>query len=157
MKLLLKQKFLSWFDRYDIYDEAGNVVFTVEGQLAWGHKLQIYDQNSRPVGMVQEKVFTFMPKAYFYENDQKIGMISKEFTFFKPVYHLDFNGWDVNGNFMEWDYTVTDAAGNTVAVMSKEIFNWTDTYTIEVNQPQNALYALMITIAIDAEKCSRGS
>ena len=30
MKLLFKQRFFSWFDSYDIYDEAGNTVFTVE-------------------------------------------------------------------------------------------------------------------------------
>ena len=25
MKLLFKQKFFSWFDSYDVYDEEGNV------------------------------------------------------------------------------------------------------------------------------------
>lgn len=35
MRLLFKQRFF-WFDSYDIYDEDGNTVFTVEGKLAWG-------------------------------------------------------------------------------------------------------------------------
>lgn len=35
MKLLFKQKFFSWFDSYNIFDEAGNVFFHVEGQLSW--------------------------------------------------------------------------------------------------------------------------
>ena len=43
MKLLFKQRFFSWFDSYDIYDEAGNTVYTVEGKLAWGHCLHILD------------------------------------------------------------------------------------------------------------------
>lgn len=42
-----------------------------------------------------------------------------------------------------------------VAVVSKELFNWTDTYSIDVYNPQDALYALMLVLAIDAEKCSR--
>ena len=29
MRLIFKQRFFSWFDSYDIYDEAGNVVYTV--------------------------------------------------------------------------------------------------------------------------------
>ena len=29
MRLLFKQRFFSWFDSYDIYDEDGNTVFTV--------------------------------------------------------------------------------------------------------------------------------
>ena len=43
----------------------------------------------------------------------------------------------------------------SVAEISKEIWNWTDTYTIDVTDPQDALYALMLVLAIDAEKCSR--
>ena len=39
MKLLFKQRLFSWFDSYDIYDEAGTPVYTVQGRLAWGHKL----------------------------------------------------------------------------------------------------------------------
>ena len=35
MRLLFKQRLFSWFDSYDIYDEAGNTVYTVEGTLAW--------------------------------------------------------------------------------------------------------------------------
>ena len=43
MKLLFKQRMFSWFDSYDIYDENGNTVYTVEGRLAWGHRLIIYN------------------------------------------------------------------------------------------------------------------
>lgn len=45
MKLLFKQRFFSWFDSYDIYNEDGQVIYQVEGKLSWGHKLVIYDQN----------------------------------------------------------------------------------------------------------------
>lgn len=35
MKLYFKQRLFSWFDSYDIYDyDTGDVVYTVEGQLA---------------------------------------------------------------------------------------------------------------------------
>ena len=67
---------------------------------------------------------------------------------------MDFCGWTVEGSFMEWDYTI-QAGPRTVAAISKEPFNWTDTYTIDVADPGDALYALMVVLAIDAEKCSR--
>ena len=47
--------------------------------------------------------------------------------------------------------------GSLIATVTKELFNWTDTYSIDVNEPQNALYALMLVLAIDAEKCSRNN
>ena len=156
MKLLFKQRLFSWFDSYDIYDEAGNTVYVVKGQLSWGHCLKIFDSSGREVGMVKERVLTLLPKFEIYLDNNCVGSICKEFTFFKPKYNIDCNGWHIDGNFLEWDYSVIGSDGNRVAAISKQLFNWTDTYVLDVVQPQDALYVLMVVLAIDAEKCSRG-
>ena len=65
MRLLFKQRFFSWFDSYDIYDENGNTVFTVEGKLAWGHCLHILNAAGEHIGTVQQRVLTFLPKLSF--------------------------------------------------------------------------------------------
>ena len=88
MKLLFKQRLFSWFDSYDIYDEAGNSVYVVKGQLSWGHKLVIYDAYGNEVGMVVQKVLTFLPKFEIYKNGSYIGCLSKEFSFLTPHYIL---------------------------------------------------------------------
>lgn len=155
MKLLFKQRLFSWFDSYDVYDESGTAVYTVKGQLSWGHCLKIYDVCGYEIGTVKERLFTFLPKFEMYFGERYVGCISKEFTFFKPKYNIDCNGWRVEGNFFEWDYNIIDSQGRSVATVSKELFNWTDTYVIDVDDPQNALCALMLVLAIDAEKCSR--
>lgn len=155
MKLLFKQRFFSWFDSYDIYDEAGNTEFTVEGKLGWGHVMHILDKNGEHIATVKERVLTMLePKFELYVGENLIGCITKKFTLFKPKFNIDFNGWNVEGDFFEWDYTVTDSVGRTVAVISKELANWTDTYSIDVSDPANALYVLMLVLSIDAEKCS---
>ena len=56
---------------------------------------------------------------------------------------------------MEWDYNILDASGRPVASISKEILKWTDTYVLDIAEERNALYVLMVVLAIDAEKCSR--
>ena len=155
MKLLFKQRFFSWFDSYDIYDEQGDTVYTVEGQLAWGHLLKIYDAAGNELGAVKQRIFTFLPKFEFYEGENYLGCMTREFSPFHPSYDIDFCSWHAEGSFMEWDYTIQDAYGDTVAAVSKELLNWTDTYVIDVNDAKNALYALMFVLAIDAEKCSR--
>ena len=155
MKLIFKQRFFSWFDSYDIFDESGKTVFTVEGQLAWGHCMKIFDVNGNEIGMVQQKLFTLLPKFEIYTNNHYTGCISREFSFLKPVYNIDYNGWRVEGNFWEWEYSILNRTGTCVATVSKELFQWTDTYVINVNDPQDALSALMLVLAIDAEKCSR--
>ena len=155
MKLLFKQRFFSWFDSYDIYDESGNTVYTVEGQLSWGHCLKIFDKAGNEVGTVKERILTFLPKFEIYLGNDYTGCISKEFSFFTPRFDIDFNGWHVDGNFFEWDYRIIDSGYKEIATVSKELFNWTDTYVIDINDPEDALCALMLVLAIDAEKCAR--
>lgn len=155
MKLLFKQRFFSWFDSYDIYNEAGQTVYTVKGQLAWGHCLKIFDIRGAEIGTVKERVLSWMPKFELYLGQLYMGCISREFTFFKPRYNIDCNGWQVEGNWLEWDYQIHDPTGRCIATVSKEIWNWTDTYVIDVADPADALCVLMLVLAIDAEKCSR--
>ena len=97
-----------------------------------------------------------MPKFELYVGDRQVGVLEKEFTFFRPKFNLDCNGWTVEGDFWEWDYQVTDPAGRTVMTASKELFRWTDTYTLDIQRAEDSLLCLMIVLAIDAAKCSRG-
>ena len=60
MQLLFKQRLFSWFDSYDIYDEAGNTVYTVKGKLSWGHLLEIYVRFDNHIGTVKEKMLHFL-------------------------------------------------------------------------------------------------
>ena len=157
MKLLFKQRFFSWFDSYDIYNEAGETVYTVKGELAWGHLLRIYDTYGNELGVVKQKVLTWLPKFEIFLNGEYAGCINKEFSWFSPKFHIDFKGWKVSGDWLEWDYSIYDSMGRCVAVIAKELFNWTDTYSININDPQDALCVLTLVLAIDAEKCSRNN
>ena len=157
MRMYFKQRMFSWFDSYDIYDEQGNTLYVVKGQLAWGHCLKIFDAYGNEVGTVKERLLTFLPKFEIYFGDNYLGCIKKEFSLFNPQYDIDYNGWHIDGSFMEWDYDITDGNGRLVASISKEILHLTDQYVIDVEDSQDALIALMFVLAIDAEKCSRNN
>ena len=156
MKFLIKQRVFSWSDTFDIYDEYENKKYFVQAEfLSLGHRLHVYDMNGHEVGLIKEKVLTFLPEFEVMIGGHSCGIIKKKFTFFHPQYELDYNGWHVEGNFMEWDYDILNVSRRQVAQVSKQLFNWTDTYVIDVNHPQDALSTLMLVLAIDAEKCSR--
>lgn len=106
MKLLFKQRFFSWLDSYDIYNENEEVIYTVQGKLSWGHCLHIYNQSQEHIATIKEEVLTFLPKFNMYIGEQYIGRIYKEFSFFKPVFRLDCNDWKVQGDWLEWDYQI---------------------------------------------------
>ena len=154
MKLLFKQRAFTWFDSYDIFDEAGDTVYTVQGRLAWGHRLEISDAAGNYLGQVRQEVLTFRPRFSLFIGENCVGQLRKEFALFKPVFTLDCNGWEIEGNFWEWDNRVTEGS-RIVMTVSKELFHWTDTYQMDIADPRDALLCLMIVLAIDAEKCSR--
>ena len=153
MRLLFKQRLFSWFDSYDIYDEDGNVVYEVKGQLDWGHCLKVYQSNVH-LATIKQVLLTFIPRFEIYKDNQYVGSISKEFSFFVPRYNIDFNGWHIEGDIFEWDYQIYDGS-KVIASISKELFNLTDTYVLNIIDPKDALDVLAFVLAIDAEKCSR--
>ena len=132
MKLLFKQRIFSWLDSYDIYDEKGETVYTVKGQLSFGHKLFIYNKYGEHIGTIKEEILTFLPR-----------------------FILDYKDWQIEGNFWEWDYQIVDYSGNIIGLINKEVFHMSDTYSLTIEHDEDAFYVLMIVLAIDAQKCSR--
>ncbi|MBE6837515.1 MAG: hypothetical protein E7509_05975 [Ruminococcus sp.] len=154
MILQVKQKLFKLLDSYDITDEYGNVVFTVKGKLAWGHTFLVYDAYGNEVGMLKEKIMSFLPRFEIYIHGYYVGCISKRFTFFIPKFDLDYKDWEIDGDILEWDYSVYDGQRKVMQV-TKEIFRLSDTYQCYINDERDVLDAVMIALAIDAEKCSR--
>ena len=149
MKLIIKQKILSWFDSYNVYDENDNVVFNIQGKMSWGHKLIIYDAAGTELGCIKEKIISMLPTFEIYKNNEKIGEIKKKFSFLKPQYALDVDNYEVEGNFLGMTYNVKK--NNTiVATINKKIFAMSDTYTIDT-QDEDALNVIMIATAIDID------
>ena len=155
MKLLFKQRFLSWLDSYDIYAEDGSTLFQVESRLSWGHRLHILDAYGQHVGTVRQRLLTFLPKFDVYlGEDCLLGSIEKDLNPFRPHYRFEGLGWEIRGSFPEWDYEILGPGGELIATVSKQLWNFTDTYVLDVVREENALPVLMFTLAIDAEKCS---
>lgn len=155
MKLYIKQRFLSFTDSFDIYDETGKSKYYVETEfLSLGHKMHVYNCNNQEIGGIYQRVLTFLPKFDIEIHGNYVGMIKKEFTLFFPSYHIDCNGWRVEGNIFGWDYDVIDRNGNKAAHISKELFHLTDHYVIDIFNSGDEIFALMIVLAIDAVNCS---
>lgn len=156
MQLCIRQRVFSWTDSYDVYDETGEARYEVRAEfLTFGHQIHVYDKRTGDeLGSIHEKLFTFLPEFEIVINGSVQGTIRKQFSLFCPRYEVDYRGWDVEGDFLGWDYRVTQ--GNTeIMSISKEVFNWTDTYVLHYDNPANEMPGLLLVIAIDAANCSK--
>ena len=154
MKLCIKQRVFSWGDSYDVYDENGNPRYFVRAELfSFGHQIHVYEKHSgREVGSIHQRLFSLFPTFNIIIDGREQGSVSKEFSLFTPRYHVDFRGWDVEGNFMGWDYQVYQGNSQVMSI-SKELFTWGDTYVMEYTNPAYEMPGLLLVIAIDAANC----
>ena len=156
MKLRIKQRIFTLTDNFHVYDEDGEIRYEVEAEFfSLGHHFHVYDkQTGQEVGAIKQRLLTWLPKFDIMINGNVVGTISREFTFFRPKYHVDFRGWDVDGDMLNWDYEVTQG-NRTVMHISKEWLTWGDTYTLRYDNIQDEIPGLLLVIAIDAVNCSK--
>ena len=156
MQLAIKQRVFSWSDTYDVYDESGEARYYVEAEMfSFGHQIHVYDKRSgEEVGSIHQKLFTFVPEFEIVISGRTMGTIRKKFTFFVPEYQVDFRDWDVEGDFLHWDYSVFHGSRKVMTIY-KELFHWGDSYVLDYDDVGDEIPGLLLVIAIDAVNCSK--
>ena len=155
MQLYIRQRIFSWTDSYDVCDESGEARYEVRGALfSLGHQIHVYSrQSGEEIGCIRQKLFAFLPTFEIVIGNHTVGTIRKEFTFLHPRYHVDYRGWNVEGDFLGWDYRVL-SGDPEIMTISKELLSWSDTYVLRYNNPANEMPGLLLVLAIDAANCS---
>ena len=155
MKLLIKQRIFTLTDNYNVYEESGNVRYEVESAFfSIGHQIHVYDAHTQQeVGCIRQKLFTLLPTFEIEIGGSVMGCVRKKFTFLRQSYEVDYRGWEVEGDFLGWDYKVMQGPLEIMSI-SKEVLSWSDTYTLRYANPANELPGLLLVLAIDAANCS---
>ena len=151
MKLLLKQKLLSFLDSFNVFYEDDSIAYTVKSRIALGKNMFVYDANGNNVAQLKQKVLKFLPTYEIYKEGTYMGCVKKKLTLFSPEYILDYKGWSIEGDILGWNFSIYDN-GTRIMSVEKELLNLTDTYTIDIADDANALEGLLIALSIDAEK-----
>ncbi len=156
MQLYIQQRVFSWTDSYDIYDESGEARYYVEGEfLTLGHQIHVYDKRSgQEIGAVHQRLLTLLPEFDIVIGGQEVGSVRKEFSLFTPRYQVDFRSWDVEGDFLQWDYRVLHGSREVMDI-HKQWLSWGDTYVLNYTSPEDELPGLLLVIAIDAANCGK--
>ncbi len=149
MTLYMKQKVLSFKDRFYVKDGDGNNIYYIEEELfSLGKKLHIYDTDDNELAVVQKKLLSMLPKYIVTVGGQEIAEIAKEFTFFKPSYKVKGPNWSVDGDI--WDYNYKIRRGfDSIAQISKAYFSFGDSYKIKIDEGINPVMVLAVVLAID--------
>ncbi len=155
MILLLKKKLISQRGQYDIFDQAGNIVYSATHKSGVGIQYSVKDANKNEVAVLKQKVFAFKPTFNICIGGEVVGTLAKKVSPLHPTYIADFKGWTMKGNFVQWNYNIFDDKGNTVAVIKWAPMQLTEAWTIDIAYDTDVLYAVLLVLAVsivDAEK-----
>lgn len=150
MNLYMKQKVFSWGDKFTVFDEESQPKYLVKGEVfSLGKKLHIYDTAENELGFIHQKLLALMPRYFFEQNGTQVAEVNKKIALFRQKYIITPQGWEVDGNFFEHDYTIS-ANGQNIATIKKEWFTFGDAYHINISDDVDELTVLAVVLIIDA-------
>jgi uncharacterized protein YxjI len=153
MRYIMKQQLFTLGDRFAVCDETGREVYFVEGEVfSLGNKLSFQDTRGNELLFISQKVLSWGPTYELYRGEQHVGTIQKEvFTFFACTFdiHVDGHGdLEAKGDLSDHEYEVT-RGGTPVAEISKQWFEWSDTYGVDIADGEDDVLILASTVVID--------
>jgi len=149
MKLYIKQKPLSWKDKFFVKDENGDDCYYVEGEvLSLGKKLHVYDMGGHEVAFIEQQISFLLPYFHAHIEGRGTATIRQRFSWFHTKYTLEGLDWEIEGSFWLHEYEIRQG-GQLVISISKELMTWGDSYELDIANPRDALVALAVVLVID--------
>jgi uncharacterized protein YxjI len=153
MKYVMKERWFSFGNDFDITDEHGTKQFHVDGRaLSIGEKLSFQDTAGHELAFIRQRLLAWGPTYEVLRDGKIVAVLRKKiFTLFRCKFEVDLpgpNDLEAKGDFFDHEYEFL-LHEQPVAQVSKKWISWTDTYAIEVNPPQDPVMILAYAVIID--------
>lgn len=153
-------------ETYYIYDQDKAVRFIIKGELlSMKHHLHIFDASGRnELATVKEKMIAVRsplsldsnPKDFDIEvGGKKVGKVKTKAAFAKQKFDVTFNDWSVEGDVFGKNYKILDKNGNIVMTASYKLSYANDMYYVDITDPKNEFYCVLILLALDSASMSK--
>jgi uncharacterized protein YxjI len=150
----MRQKLVSIGDDYWIENERRERVFKVDGKaLRVRQTLFFDDRDGRELYKIQERMLRIKDSMEIEDaNGQRAAMVKK--ALITPIRErwtvsvADGPDLEVQGNLVDHEYNIGEGR-DKIAEVSKKWFRIADTYGVQVEQGQNDLLILAVTVALD--------
>ena len=118
-----------------------------------GHCLKIFDAAERR--LEQERACSTLPKFDLFGAGVQQDARARNFLS-EAKYQIDCNGWRMEGNFMEWDYSILSGKGTQDCRRFQTTMEFGYNLQYYVYRSERPTFKLFDAgPAIDAEKCSK--
>lgn len=152
MKFHIKEKGWTLREEFIVRDQDGKPAFKVKGKFFHiGDNLELIDLDQRmEAAHIKQRVLAFTPHYEIYQNGEHwVSLHEKLLHFFGEKFKIKLESGEVyhiDGNIINWDFTVSNEKGDLLAQISKRISMFEDSYAVDI--AENADVPLMISLAI---------
>jgi uncharacterized protein YxjI len=150
---VIREKFFSIGDDFDVLDGDGNKVLHVDGKvLTVRDKVVIEDLTGQEVASVHRHLVALRPTYEIRIGGEKAAEVKKKlFTPFREKFTIDVPGPDdleMKGDLLDHEYVI-ERGGTRVAEVSKRWLTIRDTYAVEVAAGEEPLLVIGAVLALD--------
>ena len=150
---VIREKFFSIGDDFDVLDENGVKVYRVDGKvLSVRNKVVIEDPAGNEVATVHRHLVALRPTYEIRIGGEKAAEIRKKlFTPFRDKFTIDVPGPDdleMKGDLLDHEYVI-ERGGTEVAAVSKRWLTIRDTYAVQVSPGEDPLLIVGSVLALD--------
>ncbi|MEV6631812.1 LURP-one-related family protein [Actinoplanes sp. NPDC051470] len=151
--LVIREKFFSIGDDFDVLDENGQKVYRVDGKvLSVRNKVVIEDPAGNELATVHRHLVAMRPTYEIRIGGEKAAEVRKKlFTPFRDRFTIDVPGPDdleMKGDLLDHEYVI-ERGGAEVAAVSKRWLTIRDTYAVQVTPGEDPLLIIGSVLALD--------
>ena len=153
MRYIMRERILSWGDDFTIKDADGRNAYYVDGKVfSFGDKLSFKDMEGHELLRIDQKLLSIGPQYEIIRGGETVAVVKKHlFTLFRARFTVDVPGPDdleAKGNFLAHEYAF-ERGGREVARASKKWVSLSDTYSIDIDEGEDAVLILASAVVID--------
>jgi uncharacterized protein YxjI len=150
---VIRERFFSIGDDFDVLDEHGNKLLHVDGKVfSVRNKVVIEDLSGEEVASVHRHLVALRPTYEIRIGGEKAAEVRKKlFTPFREKFTIDVPGPDdleMKGDLLDHEYTI-ELGGAEVAAVSKRWLTIRDTYAVQIAADQEPLLIIGSVLALD--------
>ena len=136
--------------RIEITDSEGNVAYRAETQFPSIHdKTDIYTADGRHVAYMERKLITLHEIRYIDMEDGTQFTLSNEILhIIRDVTNIEGLGWILEGNILQLNFSIKDADGSLIAVISQKLMSIHDKYSVDIYAPKHEEKVIAILVAL---------
>ncbi len=147
MKRLIQQKGFFLRDGLEIFDEEGELCFTVDcGSAAWSRKLRLRDAEGKELALISRKFSPLRPVFTVTLGETELRVVKKA-TLFKQIYEIRPLGWLAEGDASTREYLVRGEE-REIARIAPGVLTRSSRTEIEIADEKNELPLVCTALVI---------